>query len=384
METKTVKIASLLADPANARKHDTKNIDAIKASLKQFGQRKNIVVRDGIIIAGNGTVEAAKQLGWDDITIAVADDMSATEAKAFALADNRTAELAVWDDDVLGEQLQALYEDGYAIADIGFDWEDNNKAGGGGGLTDDDEVPEVEENVFGVKRGDIWQLGEHRLMCGDSTSKDDVDRLMAGEKADMVFTDPPYGMNLNTDFSKIKGTQNKGGGKNKYKPIEGDLNYFDLPSFIVDLASDVFLWGAEYYKNSIPLGGSWVVWDKVITESLGKSIGSNFELCWSKLKHKRDIARIKWSGFYGFENEDTPKKIHPTQKPVALAEWFFDRWGKDKNLVVDLFLGSGSTLIACEKTNRKCYGSEIDAHYCSVIIKRWQDFTGKEACKTSG
>jgi len=137
METKTVKIASLLADPANARKHDKKNIDAIKASLKQFGQRKNIVVRDGIIIAGNGTVEAAKELGWEDITIAVADDMSATEAKAFALADNRTAELAVWDDDVLGEQLQALYEDGYAIADFGFDWEDQSNSGGG---QTDDEV----------------------------------------------------------------------------------------------------------------------------------------------------------------------------------------------------------------------------------------------------
>jgi len=383
METKTVKIASLLADPANARKHDTKNIDAIKASLKQFGQRKNIVVRDGIIIAGNGTVEAAKQLGWDDITIAVADDMSATEAKAFALADNRTAELAVWDDDVLGEQLQALYEDGYAIADIGFDWEDNNKAGGGGN-TDEDEIPEVEENFFGVKRGDIWQLGDHRLMCGDSTSKDDVDRLMNGEKADMVFTDPPYGIDLDTDYTKM------GDKALKHRKVEGDLEYFE-PKFIFDLfgyCKEIFLFGANYYCWSLPRNGSWVCWDKRSQGEdrigmMDNSFGSDIELCWSKKKHKMTIARVlRPTGYFVAKTDE--RYVHPTQKPVALAEWFFDRWGKDKNLVVDLFLGSGSTLIACEKTNRKCYGSEIDAHYCSVIIKRWQDYTGKEACKTSG
>jgi DNA modification methylase len=206
---------------------------------------------------------------------------------------------------------------------------------------------------------------------------------MAGQKADMVFTDPPYGINLNTDFSRIKGSiPNKGGGKNRYKKIEGDSTTFTIRGWVLDLSSEVFLFGAENYHRSLPENsGSWVVWDKVLTESLGKSIGSNFELCWSKQKHKRDIIRIKWSGFYGFENEDTPKKIHPTQKPVKLAEAFFGRWGKGKTNIVDLFGGSGSTLIACEKTDRTCYMSEIDPHYCQVIIDRWEQYTQQQAIK---
>ena len=379
METKTVKIASLLADPANARKHDKKNLDAIKASLKQFGQRKNIVVRDGIIIAGNGTVEAAKQLGWEDITIAVADDMSATEAKAFALADNRTAELAVWDDDVLGEQLQALYEDGYAIADIGFDWEDN-KAEGGGGNIDDDEVPEVEDNVFGVKRGDIWQLGDHRMMCGDSTSKEDVDRLMNGEKADMVFTDPPYGISY--DNKNLRGNLK---GQNNFKMIENDDVILDM-SVLFGLDCVKYVWGANNFTHILPKKGIWHCWDKRSDsvdddKNVDLCIGSQVEIVWvNKDKGYQRLFRVKHAGYI---NADGGKRVHPTQKPTKLVELCFEH-EKAGNNIVDLFLGSGSTLIACEKTNRKCFGMEIDPHYCSVIIKRWQEYTGKKACKTNG
>ena len=220
-------------------------------------------------------------------------------------------------------------------------------------------------------------------MCGDSTDKEQVDRLMDGCKADMVFTDPPYGMNLDTSYDNMKGRGplHKTGG-NSYDNVKGDHDDFDS-KFITTIieefhyCKEIFLWGFDYYAELIPnrKSGSVIVWDKRTSESQDEGFGSCFELCWSKNRHKRYLARILWAGVFGF-NEDTKKRLHPTQKPVQLAEWFFDKWGKDKNLIVDLFLGSGSTLIACEKTNRQCFGMELDEHYCSVIIQRYIDFVG--------
>jgi site-specific DNA-methyltransferase (adenine-specific) len=194
----------------------------------------------------------------------------------------------------------------------------------------------------------------------------------------MVFTDPPYGMNLDTDYTKIRGSDkaiDKGGGR-KYKPVIADDKPFD-PSFIPELAPEVFMWGGDYYHHRLPEGGSWIVWDKRGSTEADKIIGSSFELCWSKQKHKRDIARILWMGSFG--DKEARQRVHPTQKPTSLVCWFFDRWGKDKPNIVDLFLGSGSTLIACEKTNRKCFGMEIDPHYCQVIIDRWEQYTESQA-----
>ena len=367
MKLKTMKVAELVKalDPKNARKHDEKNLKAIAASLKQFDQYKNIVWWQGKVLCGNGTVEAAKSIGRDELEVHDVSHLSEQDAMALALADNRTAELAVWDDDVLGEQLQTLYEDGYAIADIGFDWEDQSSSGGG--QTDDDEVPEIEENVFGVKRGDIWQLGEHRLMCGDSTSKNDVDRLMNGEKADMVFTDPPYGMRLDTDYSKMPR------GENSYRKVEGDHEDFDA-SIIFNIKSDRYcVWGADWFYDSMPGGFSPIVWDKQ-PHHIEAGPQNHFELCWVFPKEKRRIIRHLWTGFTAKEKNES--RVHPTQKPIEVCEEIMKRGGKN---VVDLFGGSGSTLIACEKTGRKCFMSEIDPHYCSVIIKRWQDYTSKEA-----
>ena len=233
---------------------------------------------------------------------------------------------------------------------------------------------------------------KHRLLCGDSTDKADVDKLMDGSKADMVFTDPPYGMNLDADFSKMRGSQTdfaKSKGlkdSSGYKNVIGDNKEYNPKHIFDTFTCPLFLWGADYYSERLDNknGGSWIVWDKrenADGTNLDGCFGSCFELCWSSEKHRREIARIKWTGVFGTEKEHDKKRCHPTQKPTALAEWFFDKWGKDKNLIVDLFLGSGSTLIACEKTNRQCYGMEIDPHYCSIIIKRWQDYTGKEAHK---
>ena len=379
---------SLMVDPKNARKHDKKNLESIKGSLKRFGQAEPLVVQKSTnrIIGGNGRIEAMKALGWThaDCVLLDVDDK---KAKALAIALNRTAELADWNLDILSDVLSSLKDD-FDLGEIGFDESDLAKfiiEEPKQGLIDDDEIPDNVETR--CKSGDLWILGDHRLLCGDSTDVLQVERLMGGEKADMVFTDPPYGIDLDTsyqDLSKAEHGHAKTRSKNNFTKIEGDNCLFN-PDFLLGFFKDIkeiFLWGANYYALGIHdyYNGSWVVWDKRGTEELDKMFGSQFELCWSKSKHRHEIARVTWSSFFGHsKKDDGEKKVHPTMKPVKLIEWFFERWGKSNDLVVDLFLGSGSTLIACEKTGRKCRGSEIDPHYCSVVLERWEKFSGKKA-----
>jgi DNA modification methylase len=224
-------------------------------------------------------------------------------------------------------------------------------------------------------------------MCGDSTNPEDVRKLMNGSKADMVFTDPPYGMFLDTDYSSMKSKLFKGksGGAN-YEKVIGDNADFspDLINAVVssfDYCNEVFMWGADYYSELIPNknSGSWIIWDKRLDESADRMFGSAFEMCWSKSRHKRDFARVKWAGIFGMENEHDKKRQHPTQKPVELARWFVDRFSSEGDLIADIYGGSGSTLLACEKTNRHCRMMELDEKYVDVIVKRWQQFTGKDA-----
>jgi len=239
------------------------------------------------------------------------------------------------------------------------------------GLTGDDEIPEPEEPI--CKTGDLWQLGRHRLLCGDATKKEDVERLMDGNKADMVFTDPPYGMNLDTDYTTM------GAKSQKHKKVIGD----DKPFVWFDIgAKEQFWFGADYYIETIQRDydnlGSWFVWDKYPTDQNDKRFGSAFELIWSKQNHQRKIIRI---GSLNVGHHKREAIVHPTQKPSDLICKFLEDYSTAGQIIWDGFLGSGSTLIACEKTNRKCYGMEIDPHYCDVIIKRWEDYTGEKAVK---
>ena len=209
---------------------------------------------------------------------------------------------------------------------------------------------------------------------------------MDGKKADMVFTDPPYGMRLNADFSDMKGI----GRGNKYKNVINDHRDYE-PEHIFrdfDYCKEIFLWGADYYAEKLPNrnDGCFLVWDKTecgirTNSTYEKQFGSNFELCWSKAKHKRQVFPCLWKGIFGLSKEDVKKRLHPTQKPVRLLEMFINQFSKRDDVLIDLFLGSGSILIACEKTNRICYGMEIDEHYCDVIIDRWEKYTNKKAIK---
>lgn len=251
----------------------------------------------------------------------------------------------------------------------------------------DDDAPALEEGQPVSQFGEMYELGNSILMCGDSTDESMVARLMAGTKADCVFSDPPYGMGLDTDFSSMKNKQSfaqEKNIKNGKKYAQGVVDEF-APKMIEMLlslnAKETFLWGADYYAELIEEknNGSWIVWDKRASadgdiekdESSDKMYGSCFELCWSRNKHKRDIARVKWASVFGTEQEFDHKRFHPTQKPIKLAEWFLTRYTEEEQTVVDLFGGSGCTLIACEKNNRKCRMMELDPHYCDVIRRRY-------------
>jgi DNA modification methylase len=287
-------------------------------------------------------------------------------------------------------EIKDLEDEGFDLTLLGFDDKELNallEPEVTEGLTDEDAVPDVPEEPK-TKLGDIYILGNHRLMCGDSTSIDAVEKLMDGKKADVVFTDPPYGMFLNADYSAMggKNSMTKRSG-NKYDQVIGDNNDFS-PELIntvfasFDYCKEIFLWGADYYAEHLPKKneGSWIVWDKRGDESADKMYGSTFELCWSKARHKRMMARVKWAGIFGMDKEHDKKRSHPTQKPVALVIWFFEYFSlKDKKNVVDLYGGSGSTLIASEKSNKSAFVMELDPKYCDVIVKRWEDFTGKKA-----
>jgi len=386
-----VKISKVKGNPSNPRIIKNDKFKKLVNSIKEFPEmlklRPIVVDEDMMVLGGNMRLKASKDAGLKEVWIEVAEGLTEEQKKEFIVKDN--VGFGEWEWDILANEW-----DSTKLAEWGLDvWENIDDAEPEEGLIEDDEIPEVKESK--VKRGDIWQLGEHRIMCGDSTSDKDVAKLMNGEKADMVFTDPPYGMFLDTDYTKMTSKKSYT-SSNKHSTVIGDHNDFK-PEFITIIfkqfkyCKEIFIWGADYFTEYLENKneGSWVVWDKRANdtgdikkdESSDKMYGSCFELCWSKNRHKRDIARIKWAGIFGMEREDTKSRIHPTQKPSLLVEWFFKKWGKENDLIADIFLGSGSTLIAAEKLNRKCYGMELDEKYCDVIIERWEQFTGKKAKK---
>ena len=385
-----VKTSKLVPYARNSRTHSDEQVAQICASIKEFGFTNPVLIDDeGVIIAGHGRTMAAQRLEMKEVPCLRLSHLTDAQKKAYVIADNKLALNAGWDDEMLAIELKELNAEDFDLSLTGFD--DDELAAllaeaVEEGLTGEDSVPDAPETPVTVE-GDVWVLGDHRLMCGDSTSIDAVDKLMDGNKVDLVFTDPPYGMFLDTDYDAMFGADksHRKTGK-RFMEVAGDHDDFN-PEFIntiftsFDYVDEIFIWGADYFSELIPnrKDGSWVVWDKRTNKEMDKVSGNTFELCWSKKKHKRLIARILWSGHHGMQKDDTKKRVHPTQKPVELVKWFFDNWSKPKDAVVDLFGGSGSTLMACEQTNRIAYLMELDPKYCDVIIQRWQDFTGKTA-----
>lgn len=398
-------INDLQNDPKNARKRTDRSAKLIKQSLEEYGAARSIVIdENNRILAGNGTIAGAKAAGIKNLKIIEADgdeiiavkrsNLTEDQKVGLAIADNRTGDLSEWDINML-EQLSKEHDlndffDKKELDDILSKKEVLPTEG----LTDPDEVPEVPEEPI-TKEGDLYILGNHRLLCGDSTNILHVEKLMDGNKADMVFTDPPYGMFLNTDWSGIQGSMKSIGAKagtfgNKYKKVIGDNEDFtpDLINTIFasfSYCKEIFVWGADYFAELLPNknDGSWLVWDKR-KESQAEAIGSEFELCWSKSKHKRRMLRHDWFGFLSSSNPiEARNRVHPTQKPTSLCEDVMSQWGNTGDIVADLYGGSGTTLIAAERTNRHAYLMELDPKYCDVIVKRWEDFTGNAAKRVS-
>ena len=384
MEIIKLNINEVIPYPDNPRKNDNA-VDAVAESIKQCGYCSPIVIdEDNVILAGHTRLKALKKLKWKEVECVRKTGLTEEQKKKYRILDNKTNELAEWDFDLLEEEIDGLDFDGF---DFGFDMSPFEEPQ----TIIEDEPPEVDdENEPITKLGDIWQLGAHRLMCGDSTDKATVERLMDGKKADMILSDPPYGMCLDTDFSGAVGSLGRKGGTkgNKYDKIIGDNDDFkpELISTFFDnfgYCKEVFLFGADYFAELLPNknDGAWLCWDKR-KESQADAIGSEFELIWSKNKHKRRMLRHDWFGFLSSQNaKDAQHRVHPTQKPVTLLVDIINQWGNGCNIIVDLYGGSGSTLIACEQLDRTCYIMELEPKYCDVIIKRWETFTGKKAVK---
>lgn len=363
----------------NARTHSPEQVAQIAASIKEFGFCNPVLIdKDSGIIAGHGRVMAAQKLGLEKIPTIELSHLTDTQRKAYILADNRLAEKSGWDDELLRLELGELQDLDFDLALIGFDDFDLTIDGIPAALTDEDAVPEAPAEPI-TKLGDVWLLGNHRLMCGDSTSIDAVDKLMNGVKADMVFTDPPYGISYQSNMR----TQSS-----KFDVIKNDDVILDIVP-IIDIFSNgwVFIWTTwkvldKWMDNTKSLGfpSNMVIWFKGGggIGDLKKTFLTDYEtaLVWHR---GAELCGKRIGSVWKVGKDGAADYLHPTQKPVALAEEALDKTTVKNNSVLDLFGGSGSTLIACEKTNRINYSMELDEKYCDVIVNRWQNYTGKQA-----
>jgi len=366
-------IKSITPYARNSRTHSDEQVAQIAASIKEWGFTTPILIdTDGEIIAGHGRLLAAQRLGLEEVPTMTAKGWSEAQKRAYVIADNKLALNAGWNDEMLKIELDGLKELDFDLDLVGFSDEELAKLlqePEKEGLTDEDDVPEAPEKPITVE-GDIWVLGNHRLMCGDSTSVDAVDILMTGEKADLIHTDPPYGIgyggSMKLGQEKHGWKQHKGGWDEERPPKE----FFDLAELQCE---NRIIWGGNYFSDFLPPTMGWLIWDK---GQRGFSLADG-EMAWTSFNN---AMRIKE---YARAKSNREERLHATQKPIELIQWvldYADRHSKKKPyIILDFFGGSGSTLIACAKTNRVCYTMELDPKFCDVIIKRWQDFTGEKA-----
>ena len=393
MNIQSIAVSELSLDPSNVRKHSRRNLDAIKASLRKFGQQKPIVVdAKGIVLAGNGTLTAAKELGWTEIQ-ATRTELAGVEATAFAIADNRTAELAEWDDN-LDDVLKSLLGAGQDLEDLGFSESELAKISsdlvGDSGLDAEPQVDKSDELrvKWGVESGQLWQLGEHRLLCGDSAKVEDARRVMGGGLADMVITDPPYGVAY------------VGKTKDALKVENDDVDEETLAKMCkqwFDAADEVSRAGA-YWIATVPAGplhgvffNDWkargylrqvMVWNK-----------DSMVMGHSEYHYKHEPILFGWKPGERLKNSDRTKttvwdfarpkasREHPTMKPIEMWAYAIVNHTERGNSVYEPFSGSGTTIIACEQLGRKARAIEISPNYVAVALQRWADATNQTPSK---
>jgi DNA modification methylase len=375
MKIEQRKVESLIPYVNNSRKHSDEQVAQIAASIKEFGWTNPILV-DGEngIIAGHGRLMAARKLSMEEVPVIELAHLSENQRKALIIADNKLALNADWDNNILALELSDLSAADYDLDILGFDNEEVAKLlkTETEGLTDEDEVPEPPPEPI-TKLGDVWILGNHRLMCGDSTSIDAVDKLMEGQRSDMVFTDPPYNVAFNGRSGKFDVI------KNDNLPVDQFAEFIKdwLQTFNANRPNSYYICCNWAFYGLIQLElkpKACIVWAKNVF-GLGRGYRHQHEfiifdgLIDPEIKNESDLWQIAKDSKY----------VHPTQKPVALSERAIKNSTKPNNIVLDYFGGSGSTLIGCEKTGRKARVMELDPIYCDVIVKRWENFTGKTA-----
>jgi DNA modification methylase len=343
--------------------------------------RPVIALPDGTIVAGEQRWRARGRIKRATC-FALFADLNAAQQLEWSVRDNNHA------GEFIPDALQHLLGDDRRpdrLALMGFTSDDVDHLLGTvtADHASDDTEPAAAPAEPRTKSGDLWALGEHRLLCGDAASRYDLDRVYGSVKVGCILADPPYGQNLDTDYAPImgsmRGAPNMRGRGRTYRPVAGDDGPFDASHLAIYFADcqEQFWFGADFYRRTLSTedrDGSWLVWDKrnAATDTV---IGSGFELLWSKAGHKRDILRHYWCGAFG--DPEARNRSHPTQKPTKLLGEILQRWAPSACIVADPFLGSGSTLLACENTGRVCYGLELDPGYCDVILDRWSRHTSR-------
>ena len=396
MQIEKRQLSELIPYINNSRKHSDDQVTQIAASIKEFGWTNPILVDgDNGIIAGHGRIMAAKKLNMTEVPVIELAHLSKEQRKALIIADNKLALNSDWDSNLLAIELKDLQDLGFDLNLTGFadkELADILKPDQVEGLTDEDAVPEPPKEPI-TKLGDIYQLGNHRLMCGDSTSIDDVDKLMPDNLiANMCFTDPPYLMDftggIHADGSKSFNSSHGAIKNDKMSKEEGN-NFLDSINSMIQIKVDgafyisFYRLGIDNYYSSLNRTGlkprSLIIWDK------GNHTLSNSD--YMSMYEPIFYGWVNNHKFYGGNNgmdiwkvkRTAKNELHPTMKPVELVEKAVLDGSAVNGVVLDLFGGSGTTLIACEKHNRHAYLMELEPKYCDVIVKRWEDFTGKKA-----
>ena len=391
MEYSQKAVKDLIPYVNNARTHSDEQVTQIASSIREFGFINPIIIDDkNNVIAGHGRLLASKKLGLKEVPTVLVDHLTDTQRKAYILADNQLALNAGWDDELLKLELAQLDDVGFDLELLGFDLKALEGLGVEELELEEQEVPEPAENPIS-KLGDVWILGNHRLMCGDSTSVDAVEKLMGGFLADLLHTDPPYNVNYDNQnrpkASKVALGKIKNDTMSHLDFYEFLKSSFSTAYLFLKKDSSAYIWHASseqvnFTSAFIDSGFNYtqqIIWKKPMLLGRGR-------YQWS---HEPCLFGVKGSPYFtddrtkttvwDFGGYDKSKNVHPTQKPTFIPEEAIENSSKQGSNVLDLFGGSGSTLIACEKLKRKGFIMELDPKYCDVIIKRWQNFTGKQA-----
>jgi DNA modification methylase len=373
MKTTNLPLEKLIAYAGNPRRNDHA-VEAVAAAIKRFGFRVPVLAKsDGTLIDGHLRIKAAKRLGMTEVPVALCDDLSEAEIKALRISINRMAELAEWDEELLMAELEGLAAEGITMDDVGFDLDALEELGASAepeGNPEADAEPQIDKAEelrakWGVEPGQLWDLGDHRLLCGDSTKKEDVERVMGGDAAGAVVTDPPYGIGIDGQRESICKNPKHNRKAHPFMGWDSERPAKSLFDGLIAMEVPTAIFGGNYFADILPASRGWIYWSKG-QDGLTMSDG---ELAWTNTTKPLRCVTVNRAALQGSQ--------HPTQKPVAVIVFAINYIEPKGGPIYEPFSGSGTTIIACEQLGRKCRAIEISPGYVAVALQRWADATGK-------